>query len=167
MEKKALYIIRHAKAEEHGLAQKDFDRNLVDKGIERAKQTAEELKKRLPHNHEKTMILASTANRAAQTAQIFCEVLGYPAADVVWEPRIYEAHYLMLMKRINDVPARFSHVLLVGHNPGLSDFVDYVTNTYVNLKTSAIARLELDEGIDYSTVSANTATLQQVICKPY
>lgn len=166
METKSLYIVRHGKAEDHSLLKKDFDRNLIDRGIARATATAGSLKKSLSEiDQAQVLILSSTANRAAQTARIVAEVLGYPAEAITWEPGIYEAHYLQLMKRVNDISANYSHVIIVGHNPGLSDLVDYIADEYINLKTAYIACLRLEEGLDYSSLSANTADLEKIIAE--
>ena len=163
MERKSLYIIRHAKAEIPTFDKNDFDRDLLPKGIDLATLLAQKVRDHLPTNLEKTLVISSTANRAMQTTKIFCEILGYPVNSIVWEPKVYEAHYLFLMKRLNDIRDKFDHVLLFGHNPGLSELVAYTTDQYIDLKTAHAACLELEETIDYSLLSANTATLKQVI----
>lgn len=163
METKSLYIIRHAKAELPVFGNDDFDRDLILKGTERAMLIAQKLKMQLSSIDENTLVISSTANRAMQTAKIFCDILGYPEERIVWEPKIYEAHYLFLMKYLNDIPASFDHVLLFGHNPSVSDLVDYIADRFVNLKTAHVAYLELEENIDYSLLSANTASLQTII----
>jgi phosphohistidine phosphatase len=163
MKSKKLYIIRHGKAEEHSFSKEDFDRDLIEKGIARSLLVAEKIKSKIPQIDERTLFISSTANRAAQTAKIFAQSLGYPAEKIVWEPTIYEAHYLQILKRLNQVSANYEHVLLFGHNPGLSDLIDYVADEYINLKTSHVACLTLDEGLDYSTLSANTAHLELII----
>lgn len=160
---KSLYIIRHAKAEVPTFSKKDFDRDLLPKGVERATLIAHKLKELLPTVDEKTLVISSTANRAAQTTKIFCDILGYPEARIEWEPNVYETHYLLLIKRINDVAAEYERVLLFGHNPGLSSLMEYVSNHYTNLKTAHVAYLQLEEGLDYSLLSANTASLNQII----
>ncbi len=163
MEKKSLYLVRHGKAEEHTFTKKDSERDLIQHGIARSASIAETLKQRLLPIDEKTLIISSTANRAAQTAKIFAEMLAYPAENIQWEPRIYEAHYLLILKCINDISANYDQVLVFGHNPGLSDLVEYVANEFVNLKTAHVACLTLEEGIDYASLSANTAKLDNIL----
>lgn len=163
MKTKSLYIIRHAKAEEFSLKKKDFDRILMKRGIERAQNNALILKEQCSPINDKTLFVSSTAARAAQTAHIFAKVLGYPEDQIQWTPSIYEAHYLLILKRINDVSAEYDKILVFGHNPGLSDLVTYISNQYVDLKTAHIACLSIEEDLDYSTLSSNTATLRKVI----
>lgn len=163
MRNKKLYIIRHAKAEDHFGPKIDFERNLVDKGRERARELSAKLNKELPSIDERTLVISSTASRAAETATLFCDTLGYPVDRIEWEPKIYEAHFLVILKRINDVSANYDNLLVFGHNPGLSDLINYVSNDYVDLKTSHIGCLTLEDNIDFSNLSANTAKLNKVI----
>lgn len=163
MKTKSLYIIRHAKAEPPSIDQDDFDRDLLPKGIARAMHIAQKLKAYLPDVKDDMLVLSSTANRAAQTAKIFCEILGYSHGAIVWDPQIYDAHLLSLMKRLNDVPATYNHVLLFGHNPGVSSLVGYTTEHPVGLNTGHVACLTLAAGIDYSLLSANTAYVTRII----
>lgn len=161
---KKLYIIRHAKAENPTFEHSDFERKLVAEGIAKAVKNT-----RLLHHeeaidfNEKTHIISSTANRAKQTAEIFCEELKIPLTNIQYKEAIYEAHYLALLKILNDCPARTEKLLLFGHNPGLSDLIAYISDAYVNLSTASIACLTLDENIDFSTISANTCYLNKVI----
>lgn len=163
MKQKILYIIRHGKAEEFSFGKGDFDRGLIGPGIKRAQKHALMLKEEFAQRNDKILILSSTAVRAAQTARIFADTLDYPAEMIQWAPSIYEAHYLQILKSINDVSANYDYLLVFGHNPGLSDLVAYTSNQYVELKTASIACLTIENGLDYSTLSANTATLNKVI----
>lgn len=160
---KSLYIIRHAKAELPTPDKVDFDRGLLPKGVRRAVHIAQKLKAQLPDTHQNTLVVSSTADRAMQTAKVFCDILGYPEERILWEPHVYEASALFLMKILNDVPTSYDHVLLFGHNPGVSDLVEYTTDSFVYLKTAYTACLELEKGIDFSLLSANTATLKYII----
>src|SRR5690606_33724547 len=142
MDKKSLYIIRHAKAELPTFGKDDFARDLLSTRIGRAELIALKLKTQLPAADEKTLVISSTANRAMQTAKIFCGILGYPEERIVWEPKVYQAHYLFLVKRLNDVPASYDYVLLFGHNPGVSDLIGYAADCFVNLNTAYTSCLE-------------------------
>lgn len=157
---KQLYIIRHAKAEEHSFNKKDFDRNLIEKGRERANKTATDLSEQL-HIDERTLVISSSANRAIQTAEIFCNILGY-SSEIRQESGIYEAYHGDILKIINSVPDPIDTVLVFGHNPGLSMLVDYLSDRYVDLKTSNVAYLELEQGLRFAELSQGTAQLKKV-----
>ena len=161
---KKLYIIRHAKAESPTFERSDFERKLVAEGMAKAVKNAGLLRHEEAINfNEKTQIISSTANRAMRTTEIFCEELQIPLVNIQYRDAIYEAHYLALLKVINDCPAGTEKLLIFGHNPGLSDLVAYISDEYVNLATASIACLTLDENIDFSTLSANTCYLNKVI----
>ena len=163
MQSKSLYIIRHAKAEEFSFDKTDFKRSLIDQGIKRAGEHALILKQEFTNHDDKILIVSSTAKRAAQTAQIFAGIIEYPESKIQWCPAIYEAHYLEILKNINNISANYNQVLVFGHNPGLSDLISYISDQFVNLKTANIACLKVVEGLDYSTLSANTANLNKLI----
>jgi len=161
---KKLYIIRHAKAENPTFEGTDFERDLLPEGVEKAIQKATLLAQDLDLSTKGlTHIISSPANRAKQTAQIFCSVLQIPLDQIHYEIKIYEAHYLELLKVLNDCSSEDAQVLIFGHNPGLSDLIAYLTDDYVGLATADIAYLTLDENIDFSILSANTAYLHKVI----
>jgi len=159
---KQLFIIRHAKAELHSLCKKDFDRDLVDKGINRAQQIAEKLNRHITID-DKTLIISSPANRAKQTAVIFAEILNHPVDLIQYEPSIYEASTKDLVKVVNNIPSHIDKVLLFGHNPSLSDFIYYCSDQNINLKTSACAQLILVDELDFSHLSKGTATLASLL----
>lgn len=158
---KQLYIIRHAKAEEHSFAKKDFDRNLTDSGRKRATRIAKDLAQQLTID-EHTYVLSSSANRAIQTAELFCEILGYPVTEIQQEEDIYEAFYINILQVINQVPDHIQTVLIFGHNPGLSMLAEELSNYDVDLKTSDVAHLELEEGITFAELSQSTAHFKKV-----
>src|SRR5690606_9776363 len=156
---KSLYIIRHAKAETFSFDKKDFDRPLLQDGINRVRTHALLLKEEVIKKEKKTLIVSSTAVRAAETATIFANIIAYPEQEIRWDPSIYEAHYLEILKSINDVSSTFDQLLIFGHNPGLSDLVEYISNEFISLKTASIACLTIEHDLDFSTLSANTASI--------
>ncbi|ERJ60630.1 SixA phosphatase family protein [Sphingobacterium paucimobilis] len=162
MSSKKLFIIRHAKAEIPIWEKKDFDRNIMDKGAARAQHIANKLKDIVTID-EKTAVLSSTANRAIQTAHIFCTSLAFPLQNILQTKAIYEAYYLDILNIINQMPAHIDTLLVFGHNPGLSDLTNYICNSYIELKTSHCAVINLEDGIDFASLSGGTATLVQTI----
>lgn len=162
MNKKTLYIIRHAKAELPTWDKKDFDRNIISKGKDRASGVADHLKTILSIDSS-TAVLSSSANRAIQTAEIFCKVLGFPIQDIQQTREIYEAHHLDILRVINQTADHIDTLLVFGHNPGLSNLTNYICDSYIDLKTSHVAVIKLEEGIDFVSLSGGTGALLQVI----
>lgn len=163
MSAKKLFIIRHAKAETPTWGKSDFDRELVGKGKIRANQIAKQVKLEIPQVNDQTLVLSSTALRAAQTAEIFCKAIQYPSKKILWTPSIYEAEYTTILRAINGIKGHYDTVLIFGHNPGLSDLVFHISDQYINLKTSHTAYLELEAGIGFHELSSSLAELKKVL----
>lgn len=161
MKVKKLFIIRHAKAEEHTFTTTDYNRNLIAKGINRAKNIAPLLKNKYQDN-DKIIFLSSSANRAVQTAEIFAKSLDFPTHSILLTKKIYEAHYQDILTEINKIPDHIDTVFIFGHNPGLSDLTNYLCNSYITLNTSAVAELDIEEGLEFAMLSAGTASLKMV-----
>jgi|SRR5690606_14380058 len=162
MKTKTLYLIRHAKAEEHSFIKRDYDRNLIEKGKERAQQIATQLAQQLVITPQ-TSVLTSPANRAIQTAELFCDIIGYSTAQIKQDKSIYEAHHSAILNAINKTPTEVDTLLVFGHNPGLSDLTNYLCNSHINLATSHVAMIELEDGMDFSHLSEGTATLKEIL----
>lgn len=69
-------------------------------------------------------MLASAAVRTRQTAMIVREHWGAipeSALPLVFERNLYHAEWTSLLQSLQDTAPSVSHLLLVGHNPGISD----------------------------------------------
>jgi phosphohistidine phosphatase len=66
--------------------------------------------------------LTSPARRAAQTAEVFARELGLAARLVKQIDSLYLAPPDDIAAAIKAIGARLEHLLVVGHNPGLSEF---------------------------------------------
>lgn len=163
MNKKHLYLVRHAKAEEHSSLKKDFDRVLINKGIAKAQRIATELNHILPTDKSKVYIHTSAAARTLQTCEIFAQIIGIDKAQITSSKNMYLAPYRTLLKIINNIPAEVEHFILVGHNYELSDLCNYLCDSHIVLKTSETAVIELPESFSYSMVSGGTGNLLRVI----
>jgi phosphohistidine phosphatase len=161
MKTKTLYLIRHGKAEDHSFLKRDYERNLVQKGQDRAAFVAKKLSQQLLDNY--TLVISSSANRALQTAEIFCAHIDYPIKSIQQEKEIYEAYYRDILQVINQVDDNIETVLVFGHNPGLSDLTNYLCDSYIDLNTSHVSKICLPEGFNFSEVSGGTCHLETVI----
>lgn len=159
---KKLYIIRHAKAELHSFDKRDYDRNIIEKGKERASRIAHELRDVLKIT-DNTLVISSSANRAIQTAEIFCPILNLPSDKIQQEKSIYEAYFKDILQVINSVDNSVDTLLIFGHNPGLSDLANYICDSYIDLKTSHVACITLEEDLHFSELSSGTAHLNKVL----
>jgi len=91
------------------------------------------------------LVVSSPATRALVTAEIIAEEIGYPQEEIVVDERIYGASVAELLAVIQSFDGAFDHVMCCGHNPGLTDLVDYLSPHYIgNIPTCGIVELKFD-----------------------
>ena len=139
---KSLIVVRHAKSswDDHSLA--DIDRPLNERGKRDAPRMARRLKDR--KIHPQTMI-SSPAVRTMATCREFAQTLGFPPDQIKSVKSVYHAgadtlfDVLRQLEDPGDGP-----VLLFGHNPGLTDFVnDLLDEEIDNVPTTGIVACKL------------------------
>lgn len=84
------------------------------------------------------VVLCSPAVRAIQTWDLAAAQLD-TTPNVRHDERLYGASAEELLSVIRELSPKTSTAVLVGHNPGLEDFLELLTGTVEVLKTSAIA----------------------------
>lgn len=155
---KSLSVLRHGEAEFSALKNGDFNRNLSIQGRSQVKRLTELLKK---NDFEIDLILSSSAIRTKETTELVSQ--GAKVAAIVFEHEIYEAEPNQLLKLINGLGIVFNRVLLVGHNPGLSDLISFITGEqYINLQPGMMAIMEIQVE-EWSMVGEETGILKEVI----
>ena len=113
---KRLTLVRHANAEQESDV-RDFERPLSKKGHGEAGEMARRVHERglIPD-----LILTSAAVRTRETAETFAKVLGVPARLVQAEDSLYLAEGDHIITMIRGVGQRVAHLMVIGHNPGIS-----------------------------------------------
>lgn len=140
---KNLIIVRHAKAEQIGEGQRDFDRALAKRGEKDAPLVANILKNNqiIPD-----LIVSSPAKRALQTARLFAEVLGYePDKIAYWEEMYGYFSISQLSGMILESDKESRTVMIFGHNPTFADLGYRFTEEFAfHLPTSGAIGIELE-----------------------
>jgi phosphohistidine phosphatase len=135
---KSLIIIRHAKSSWDDSGLDDFERPLNLRGERDAPLMAQRMKRRGVRPQQ---MLSSPARRALDTCVIFADELSFPSDDIVAEKSIYHAAsstLLEIVRRIREVN-NDQPVLLFGHNPGLTDFVNELLDEDIdNIPTAGV-----------------------------
>ena len=152
---KTLLILRHAKSSWDDPALEDHDRPLNDRGRRDAPRVGLMLKER---NTIPDAILSSTAYRAQDTAKRICEhcSLDIKISSV---PDFYPGRSQNYIQALSELPDDVKAVMVVGHNPGLEEFLASLTGVHEDLPTAALAHLELPIN-DWKELSIKTkATL--------
>jgi len=116
---KTVVLLRHAKSDWNDATLRDFDRPLNGRG-ERAAMLMGNWAKQEALTFD--AVLASPAARVKDTIDKFMESYGaHP--DPIWDQRIYLASAATLADVIADADDAHDALLLVGHNPGLEEFI--------------------------------------------
>jgi len=151
---RTLIVLRHAKAAwPEGVP--DVERPLAPRGIAEAPLAGRWLRENAP---EVNLVLRSPAVRVAQTWELVALELGYaPATEEVF--RLYSATTQTLIDVVRGLPEAADTVLLVGHNPEISELASALSGSEVELKTSSIAMLTAngtwsDAGNSWATLTS-------------
>lgn len=113
-----LTLVRHAKSSWDDPRLADFERPLNARGQRDAPRMAVHLRRALGVPER---IVTSPAVRALTTARLFAEALDIPEAELIVQRRIYEASADTLLGLAQQLDDADRHVMLCGHNPGLSE----------------------------------------------
>jgi phosphohistidine phosphatase len=118
-----LTLMRHGRAEGNDPQLSDFDRSLDRRGVSEVVLMGQRLTQRglVPD-----LILASPASRTLQTAQILLREFAPNVVVLRLEPRLYLAPAGTVAEVVRNSAADAGHVLLVGHNPGLTEFARWL-----------------------------------------
>jgi len=138
---KTIYIVRHAKAGLGGTHTGDFDRKLNEVGLKAAHFMAELLEQRgvVPE-----LVLSSPAERAINTAEIFCDILRYPKERLEKRMEIYEGGAGRLLTILQQIADTNKTVMLFGHNPTISSFSNLLAVGDIDsLATCGVVRIDV------------------------
>jgi phosphohistidine phosphatase len=138
---KRLILLRHAKSAWNHPELSDFDRPLNKRGEQNAPTMGERLRKR---GVQPQCIISSPAKRARETTRLLAGQLANPETTVIFADDIYAADPPALLATIRNFPRELECVMLVGHNPGLTDLANLLGPArFENLPTCAAVGLEL------------------------
>ncbi len=139
---KKLLLIRHAKSSWNDDSINDKERPLNARGKKAAPFMAEMLKKK---NLDIQLFICSPAERAFATAKKFADVLGYPRNQIKIIEDLYGAATYEIMDIVNALDNNLECVAIIGHNPDLTQFNNFLSDTYIdNIPTTGIVMLHFD-----------------------
>jgi phosphohistidine phosphatase len=142
---KELFVLRHAKSSWDEPNKDDIDRALTSRGINDAYTMASRLKNQLK---AVDLIITSHANRAIHTSTIFAGVIGYPFDKIKITSTLYEANEANLILLVKGLPDEFVRVLIVGHNPTFTYFVNrYLHKSIDNIPTAGVVGMSFNTSL--------------------
>ena len=154
---KKLFLIRHAKSswKDNGLA--DFDRPLNKRGKRDAPFMGKILKE---EGIKPDLIITSPAKRTCTTARVLAQKLDYPKEKINSDETVYEASPGELIKLVNAIPSEHEVVMLIGHNPGLTQLSNLLTGKYLeNIPTTGIVEINFNVN-SWEEITVNTGKLK-------
>lgn len=139
---KTLTILRHAKSSWKDPNLSDHDRPLNKRGECDAPAMASRIK---DAGIRPSLILSSTAERAWTTAKTVAMEISYPKEFLQREADLYLAAVPTLLKVIASQDNGFNSIMLVGHNPGLTELANhFVPGVTSNIPTCGLISVNIE-----------------------
>lgn len=156
-----LYLLRHAKSDWGDTSLPDFDRPLAPRGRKACKRLATYVES---EGVAPELVLCSPALRARQTLERVARALGEP--EVVFDDSLYMASGERLAARIADVAPTVASVMLVAHNPGISQLLRMLhgggLDAPADVPTGALATLAFP-GADWRALAPGACGLEALV----
>ncbi len=147
---KRIHFIRHGKTERQAESGRDFDRKLIQRGINQSIAIGKQLLA-----PEDTEVYCSTAARTQQTLDGIlenCELTNIRKLNELYlcNMRIYLEHIWQCESS--------GDLMFVGHNFGISDVVSYLTGVEIEMRTGEYIVLDFDVD-SWEEISADLGTI--------
>lgn len=138
---KKLYILRHAKTERHITS--DYERSLTNQGIDDCRLLREYIEKQqIAPQH----VYCSGASRARETFEYACKD-HLKDVTIDYTDKLYVVRGGDIIRFINAISDDTDSVMLVGHNPGVSELMHILpakdhAMAYGSMPTGSLAYYE-------------------------
>lgn len=162
---KNLILIRHAKSSWDNPEWSDFDRPLNKRGLRDAPFMANLLFRK---DIVPDIIISSTAKRALETAQFFCEVFNYSKDNLQQDLGIYERGSKYIINLLSKLDDNINTVFLIGHNPDITSLATYFSGEFFdNVPTCGIVGVKFNFDNWESIATKNGELLFNVFPRNY
>ena len=140
---KILTLVRHAKSSWRDTSLTDKKRPLNHRGKHDAPLMGARIRE---HGIRPSLIISSPATRAWSTAKKLAAELSYPLEFLQREDDLYLASLARLLHVVKSQDDGFNNLMVVGHNPGLTDFANYLSPGITgNVPTAGVVCVEVDQ----------------------
>src|SRR5262245_52660197 len=138
-----LTLVSHSMTPPGRPDKEDWVRVLEPRGQRDAPEMARRLKE---YDPKPDRVLSSPAVRAITTATIMVRELNVSAQKVQQDERLYLASPKDMLAVIRELGGRSRHLVVVGHNPGITEFADKISaeRSVDNLPTCAVYTLQFE-----------------------
>ena len=142
MNKKTLYIARHAKSSWSDMSLSDFERPLNKRGKRDAPFMANLLKEK---GITPDLILSSPAKRAKKTAKHYHKALG---GELQFDQNIYDASLMSLINLVKENLEKVDSLMIVGHNLEFTALNDMLSDKSIfNIPTAGVVGIVFEEEV--------------------
>jgi phosphohistidine phosphatase len=135
---KNLLLMRHAKSSWKNVSVPDHQRPLNKRGKHDAPRMGKYLREQ---GITLDAIVCSTAVRARETAKGFLQEYTFEG-EVQYFDDLYQADPETIIAILKQLPDTVDVVMVIGHNPGLDDFLEIVCDECGHMPTACIADIK-------------------------
>lgn len=153
---KKLIIMRHAKSSHSDAFSSDYERELNKKGEKNALDMGTYISQR---EEKPDIILCSSAVRTFQTATLAANQLKYPVESIKTSRKLYLAWMSDIIEELKNLSDNVASCLLIGHNPGMTDLINYFGVSIDNLPTASAVCFEF-ETKNWNKISVENANFK-------
>ncbi|WP_462248291.1 SixA phosphatase family protein [Ekhidna sp.] len=151
-----IYLIRHSYAED-SRGKRDFDRQLTLEGQSTIRALGRHL---INQNFNPDIILCSSSVRTTETAVNLIEELEMNEGVVEYKDVIYNASVREMLEVLNNVPNNYKSVAIIGHNPTITFFGEYLSGSIIgNMEPAGIVTIKLEK-LKWNEVSQGTGIFE-------
>ena len=91
------------------------------------------------------LFISSTANRARDTAKAMAEQLGFDHEAIEYDSELFEGGTKSYLAVVNSLPNSVDSAMIVGHNPDVSYFAEYLTHEQIGaLRKGAVVGIAFE-----------------------
>ena len=149
---KTLFLLRHGKSDWSKAGHPDHDRPLNARGKSAVPRVAAWLK---AQSQSLDCVISSTAVRAKDTAFLVADELGMKHNVVILDQSLYLAEPETYVQSLTHLSPNPKSVMLVGHNPGISELATRLCSESIEMPTAALIQIELSISL-FSELSFST-----------
>jgi phosphohistidine phosphatase len=150
-----LTLLRHAKSSWKYVNLNDIERPLKKSGFAELEETTQWIKKQ---NVIPDLIICSPAVRTYQTALITCYRNNWDLSKIILYPQLYESSLTHYLNILNKHLSTTQHVMLVGHNPVITQLKQYLTSNNQEILTGSLHIIHFNSG-NLKKLKKNCGTL--------
>lgn len=141
---KTLILVRHAKSSWDEPGRSDFSRPLNERGKRDAPRMGNRFKEKALTPDK---LITSSAKRALDTCTIIASTIGFSEKNIIANKNLYHADEDQILSIVHKLNEGDDVVMLVGHNPGFTDFANKLMNIRIdNIPTCGMVACTLSAG---------------------